>query len=144
MGDEALLRRLIVIGRDDQQRIGADLFGMLGKLDGFAGIVRACAGDDRHALVGRFDAQFDDPFMLGMGKRRRFTGGADRHQAAGPLGDLPIHMGGKGLLVDGAAFGEGRDECGNGSLEHAVKLLQADIHASAAFLGYKARTLLGG
>ncbi|MNL59320.1 hypothetical protein D3C87_1830350 [compost metagenome] len=51
-------------------------------------------------------------------------------------------MSGKGFLVDCTGFGEGRDEGGNGSLEHATKLLRAGIHASAVFLGYNARTLL--
>ncbi len=133
MGDQALLGRLVVIRRDDEQRIGADGFGMLGKLDRFHRVVGAGAGNDRHALGGDFHAEFDHPLVLVMGERRRFPRGADRHEAGGSLGNLPFHMGGKGLLVDRALAREGRDECGNGSLIHAMNSSGAEIHASAAF-----------
>ena len=48
---EAFLRRLVVIGRDHEHRVGAGLFGVLGKRDRLLGRVRAGAGDDRHAAL---------------------------------------------------------------------------------------------
>ncbi len=46
---EAALRRLVVIGRDDESRIGARLLGILHQPDRLFGVVGAGAGDDRHA-----------------------------------------------------------------------------------------------
>ena len=46
---EAFLGRLVVVGRDDQHRVGARLLGVARQLDGLGGRIRAGAGDDRHA-----------------------------------------------------------------------------------------------
>jgi hypothetical protein len=51
-----------------------------------------------------------------MAQRRRFTGGADRHQAVDPLVDLPFDKALETLLVDRAVL-EGRDQCGIRPLE---------------------------
>jgi hypothetical protein len=50
-------------------------------------------------------------------------------------------MSGERRLIDLSGICEGRDECGNGSLEHA-ELLATAIHASAAFLEYEERTIV--
>jgi hypothetical protein len=49
-------------------------------------------------------------------------------------------MSGKQRFIHLAGIGEGSDESGNRSLEHA-ELLTAVIHASAAFLEYELRTI---
>ncbi len=118
MREQALLRRLVIIRCDDEDRVGARLFGVLGQTDRFQRIVGAGAGNDRYAPAGRLDAEFDDAAMLGMRERRGFAGGADRNETVAPFGDLPLDVVDEGLLVDGARFGEGGDEGGNGSLEH--------------------------
>ena len=44
---QAALRRLVVIRRDDKNRIRADLFGALRKADGFEGVVATSARNHR-------------------------------------------------------------------------------------------------
>jgi len=107
---------------------------MLGKLDRFAGVVRTGTGHDGHALGSRFDAEFHDPFVLGMRQRRRFAGRPDRNEAAASLFDLPVDVSSESRLINIAGICERGDEGGNGSLEHA-ELPKAEIHASAAFFG---------
>ena len=46
---EAALARLVVIGRHDEQRVGADPLGILGEPDRLVGGVGTGAGDHRHA-----------------------------------------------------------------------------------------------
>jgi hypothetical protein len=97
---------------------------MLGKLDGFPGIVRASARHDGDALGGDIDAQLDNALVLGMRQGRRFTGGPDGDEPSAAFGDLPFDMGGEGCFIDSARIGEGGNESGNGSPEHA-RLLKA-------------------
>jgi hypothetical protein len=141
MCEKALLRRLVVIGRDDQDRIGASLFGMLGKLDGFAGVVGAGARHHGNALGCCLDTEFHDTLVFGMRQRWRFACRPDGNEAAAAFLDLPIDMRDESRFIDEAGIREGGDECGNGSLEHA-ELLTTAIHASAAFLEYEERTIV--
>ena len=109
---EPLLGRLVVIGRHHQDRVGAGLFGMAGELDRLLGRVRARARDHRHASLGHLDAPFHDLLVLVVAQGRALAGGADRHQAIGSLGDLPLDQIAKGLLIQRAVLegGEKRRE----------------------------------
>ena len=104
----------------------AGLLSVNSQLDRFAGIVGAGPGHDRHALGGNFDAQLDHTPVLGMRQGRGFAGGADGDETGAALGDQPIDMGGEGSFVDSARIGEGGNESGNGSPEHA-RLLKARL-----------------
>ena len=99
-----LLARLVVIGRDDEQGIGAGFFRMAGERDRLGGVVGAGAGDHRHAAARRVDAPFHHLLVLVMGQGRAFAGRPDRHEAVGAVLDLPFDMGAEGLLVDGAVL----------------------------------------
>ena len=94
------LRRLIVIGCDDEDGIGAGAFGMPGKFNRLRGRVRARARYDRDPATGLLDAPFDDLFVLIVGQRRALPGRADRNQASGALGDLPIDEVAESFLVN--------------------------------------------
>ena len=122
---EALLRRLVVVGRDDEHGVGAGLLGMGDEIDRLEGAVRARAGDDRHAPAGDLDAKLDHPLVLVMGQRRRLAGRAHRHEAMASLGDLPVHVRGESLLVEGAVVREWCHEGGDRSLEHFLLLRPA-------------------
>src|SRR6185437_6657359 len=97
---EALLRRLVVVGRHHQHRVGAGLLGVAGEFDGLHRVVGARAGDDRHAPARLIDADVDDVAVLGVAQRRALAGGAGRHQAMRAGADLPIDQGAKGRLVE--------------------------------------------
>ena len=58
--------------------------------DRCGGVVRAAAGDHRHAPVRHLDAQRDHAVMLGTCQGRGFAGGAARHQPVAAFGDLPL------------------------------------------------------
>lgn len=68
MGEKPLLRRLVVVGGDHQQRIRASILRVQGKLDRFIGIVGASARYDRNPFRRYLDAQLDDTFVLVVGQ----------------------------------------------------------------------------
>lgn len=138
VGEKTLLRRFVVIGRDDEDRVRTGLLRMLRKLDRFDRIIGPGTGDDRYAPRRRLDAQFHDLLMLVVGKRRRFTRGAHRHKAVAALFYLPLHMRDETIRINRAGGGERRYECGNGTLEHAQLLTTEGAeyaHALAAIDG---------
>ena len=115
---KAFLRRLVVIGADNQRRIGARLLGLPGQLDRVLGRVRAGSGNDRDPLaLGDLDAQADQPLLLVIGESRRFAGRAARHQSVGSLVDLPSHMLLKRAFVQ-LVVAKRRDQRDERSLEH--------------------------
>ncbi|MNL28453.1 hypothetical protein D3C87_1500950 [compost metagenome] len=130
MGEKPLLGRLVIIGRDDKQSIGAGLFCVLCELDRFCRIVGTSTSDDRHALGSDLHTELDHTLVLIMGKRRRFTRRADRNEARAALCNHPFDMICKRFFIDSPASGERRYERGDRSLEHA-KLPMAAVHASA-------------
>ena len=82
-----------------QGGVRADIFGELGQRDGFAGVVGARAGDDGNAFVDLLDADADSGFMLVVGHRGGFAGGAAGHQTVDALGDLTLDKGAVGLFI---------------------------------------------
>ena len=116
---EALLGRLVVVGRHHQHGIRACLFGMLSEFDRFLGGIRAGARDHGHPPFGLGDAPLDDLLMLVMAERRALTGGADRHQAMDAARDLALDQRHEGFLVDLPVL-ERRDEGWNDALERGM------------------------
>src|SRR5262249_10937970 len=66
--------------------------------------------------LGLGDAPLDDLLVLLVRQRRAFARGADRNQAVGALGDLPVHQLAERFFVD-PGVPERRDERGEGSPE---------------------------
>ena len=74
------LRRFVVIGADNQGRIGTRGLGLLRQHDRVLGRVRAGSGNHRDLFAfGDLDAQTYQPLLLFIGERRRFAGRAARH-----------------------------------------------------------------
>ena len=113
---QAFLRGLVVIGGDVQGGVRPDIFGELGQRDGFAGVVGARAGDDGNAFVDLLDADADSGFMLVVGHRGGFAGGAAGHEAVDALFDLPFDEFTVSFLIDLAVL-ERRHQCGESSVE---------------------------
>ena len=86
----AFLRGLVVVRHDLQLAVGADLFGELGQLDGFARGVGTAAGHDGHALGGLFYGDADDFAVFFDVHRGRLARGAHHADAVGALGDVPV------------------------------------------------------
>ena len=106
-GIEPFLGRLVVIGRDHQDGIGAGLLGVLGEFDRLPGRIGAGAGHDRNPAARLIDAPLHHLFVLVMGQCRAFAGGAHRDKPAGALGDLPVHEIAKRFFVDGTVLERG-------------------------------------
>ncbi len=64
---KALLVRLVVIGRNDQDAVRTGLFRVLRQLHRLVRVVRAGTGDDRHAALRLADANLDDAAVLLVG-----------------------------------------------------------------------------
>src|SRR5450631_2486159 len=73
--------RLVVVGRHDQQAVGAGLGGGPGALDRVSGVVAAGAGDDAGPMTHRVDDGPDEVHLLGVRRGGRLTGGAVHDQS---------------------------------------------------------------
>ena len=97
---EPLLGRPVVIGRDDQDRVGADRFGVAREGDRVDGRVRARTGHDRHPALRLLDTQLDDALVLLMGQGGALARRPDRNQAVGAALDLPGDEAAELVLVE--------------------------------------------
>ena len=84
------LGRLVVVGHDGQDRVGAGRFGILAQFDRLAGRIGAGAGDDRYPAARGVDRNADDGVVLGPIQVGRFTGRAAHDQRSGAFLDLTI------------------------------------------------------
>src|SRR5262249_30180711 len=108
--EEALLRRLVVVGRHRQETVRAGPAHVFGKMDHFARVVAAGAGEDRHAAAGLLDQSLDRPEPLLVRERRALAGGAARDQEVNAGVDLPAAEATDGRLVEVAGAGERCDQ----------------------------------
>ena len=85
---------------------------------------RTRASDDRHASGGGLHHFADDAVLFVVAERRAFTGGAARHDALGPLGNVPLDQLFQRRKIDLVIFEWGDDGddrtaewlCGHGDL----------------------------
>ena len=83
MAIETFLRRLVVIRRYQQRRVGLEAFRRLGHADGFPGAIRAGARDDLASSSRGFHGEADRLQMLVVVQGGGLARGAD--------GDKPVH-----------------------------------------------------
>ncbi len=112
MRDQAALGGLVVVGRDHQRGIGADLLGVLDQAQALARAVRPGARDHRKPPGRKLDDRADDGFVLGMAERGAFASGADGDDARRPFIDVPVDKFLERVHIDFAVF-QRRDEGGN-------------------------------
>ncbi len=104
------LRRLVVIGRHNEDRIGTRLFRVDGKVHRLHCRIRAGAGDHGHAALRLVDHDFDDALVFVMAQGRALAGRANGDEAVRAFGDLPVDESAQGVFIEPVA-GEGRDKC---------------------------------
>jgi hypothetical protein len=85
---------------------------LFGQLDGARGVVAARSREHRHAPVHLTHDQLDDAAMLRRGQRRILAGSPARNEKIDAAIDLKIDEACERMLIERAAFGEGRDERG--------------------------------
>ena len=107
--DESLRSRLVVVGRDEQKRVGADLTGVPRESDRVIGVVRARARDDRDASGDPLDTVADALAVLLVGERRRLAGRSADDDGVGRIRDLALdHL--AELLIVYLVVREGGDD----------------------------------
>src|SRR6266545_101491 len=82
---EALLRRLVVVGGNQQQRANPCLLRKLCQLDRLGGRIGRGAGHHLAGVTRRLDHRGPQASLLVMGQRGRLAGGARDHQRVGAM-----------------------------------------------------------
>ena len=130
VAEEPLLRRLVVVGRDEQAGVGAGRPRVARQLDRLGRGVRPGAGDDRYPPAHVAHDLADDDGVLGHRQRRRLPGGADRDDRVGALLDVELDEGGERLVVDGAVVEHRGDQRHHAALEHFRTLSTCGRHGT--------------
>jgi len=81
MLEQSFLRRFVVIRRDLERTVRADILGPLRQINRLFRRVRAGAGNDFDFAAGKCHRTFDDANMFLAIHGRRFAGGADGYDA---------------------------------------------------------------
>ena len=105
---EAFLGRLVVVGGDEQGAVGAGFLGKEGQADGFGGVVGTGACQNLDAALDLVHADFDDTFVLVVGKGGGFACGSARNKTLNAFLYLPVDKGTEGFFIHIAIL-EGRD-----------------------------------
>jgi len=88
---QTFLGRLVVIRRNQQAGVGANLHGRHGQFDRFISGVGAGAGNYRYGAIDLFHRVGDHPAVFFHRQRGGFTGGAYGYDRAGALADMHIN-----------------------------------------------------
>jgi hypothetical protein len=111
--DQAGLRRLVVVRRDDQKAVRTGGLGLLGQVDGVLGVVRTDPGHDMHPVTDRFDHGPQQPVLLLIRGGGRLTRGAADHDAVvAHLVDQVLGQLGRAVVVHGPVASHRRDHRG--------------------------------
>ena len=97
---DALLGGAVVVGADDERRIGTGLRGILREPDRLRGGVATGAGHDEQAAGGGLDALGDHPLVFVVRERGGFAGRAHRADAGDARLGLEVDLLVKPLGVD--------------------------------------------
>ena len=90
MLDQPIVARLVIIGRDHEQRVRPLGFGAARQRDGFCRVVAARSRDHRHAPRRPFHREGDDLLALRIGKRAWLACGTQHDERVGSAANLPI------------------------------------------------------
>src|SRR5208337_3744120 len=112
---EALLRGLVVVGRDGENAVGAEVRELARERDHFGGVVTAGTGENRHFALREFHGDLDDAQMFLMGERRAFSRGATRHKKSDARGNLALDQRAQRGFIQRTIAAKGSDERGASS-----------------------------
>src|SRR5690606_18349463 len=126
---QPLLRRLVVVGRHDQQAVGSRALGGPGELHTVPGVVGSHTRHHGGAIAHRLDHRAQDAIFLLVGGGGRLAGRAAHDQAVVTL--LIDQIGGEtphSIVVDLAVRGERRDHRGQHATEGGVRGCRCRCH----------------
>jgi hypothetical protein len=105
---DAGLPGLVVVGRDQKQRVGAELLGLLGQLDAVGRRVAADAGDHGRLVTDGVLDDTQDVAHLGHAAGRALPRRAAHHDAVMAVLEEVVGDRRRAVQVDGAVVGERR------------------------------------
>ena len=120
MGDQAVLRRLVVIRGHAEQTVHPEVLRLLGEVDRILGAVAPGPGDDGDALIDVVDAEFDGGGVLLMGQAGVLTGRTAHHDGIRAVLNLIVDDGGKRVKIDVALFVKRRHDRNSGARKKRV------------------------
>src|SRR5207248_2282841 len=109
MGDQAALRRLAVVRRDDQRAVAPRRLGQPSELDGLLRRVRARPADDLALARRRLHHGAEQVALLLVGEGRCLAGGAGRHDGVGAVLQQPARELLRAVEVERVVVAERRD-----------------------------------
>ena len=81
MGHQATPVRLVVVGRDDQRGVHADLGGAAGEVGRVGRVVGAGPRDEEGVFADLLDRELPEALLLLVGERRALARRTGEHQA---------------------------------------------------------------
>ena len=114
---QSILRRLIIVGRDEQQTVRAELFSFLAHHDRVSRIVRARPGNDRDPSADDIDGELYDFQMFVILKCRRFAGSPDADDRIRMIFDLILEKGFERVVIHFPILLHRRDKGNTGTSE---------------------------
>ena len=116
--DDPARRRLVVVRRDDEEAVHAQLVRLLRQVHGVSGRVRAGAGDHGRPLPHLVDARGPELELLVVGQGRRLAGRGGDHEPVRAAVDHVARERAEPLVVDGAVLVERRHDRRQNLAEH--------------------------
>ena len=107
---DALLVGLVVVGRDEEKPVGAQLLQGLRLAEGLRGGVGACTANDGDAAGNAIDNGLGYLEVLLVGHRGRLSRGAQHQNAIGPVLKMEVDQALERPKVNGAILVERRDQ----------------------------------
>ena len=118
VGDDPALRRLVVVGRHDEDGVDAELVRPLGQVDRVARVVRAGAGDDGRAVADLLQRGGVELEALVVGERRALAGRAGDDEPVRAVVDEVARERAEAVQIERAVPLERRHDRGQHLAEH--------------------------
>ena len=116
--DDPARRRLVVVRRDDEEAVDAELVRLLGEVHGVGRRVRARAGDHGRPLPHLVDGRGPELELLVVGQRRRLAGRRGDDEPVRAAVDHVARERAEPVVVDGAVLVERRHDRRQNLAEH--------------------------
>ena len=117
---EAFLRGLVVVRRDGEDAVDAQVLQFAGELDDFGGVVAAGAGEHGDLALGLFERDLDHAQMFVARERGALAGGAAGHQEVDACRDLAPHQPAQRGFIQRQIGPERSHQRGAASCEHVI------------------------
>jgi hypothetical protein len=129
--DDPALRRLVVVRRHDEERVGAELVRLLCQVHRVRGRVRAGAGDNRCVVADRVDCSPEEVETLVVGEIGALPGRPGDDDSVGPVLDEVPCQSLEGVEVNGPVLAERGHDRGQDVAEHLPILRVRHVTPSA-------------